>query len=107
MLNQPSLFTNTAQIPPKGLTTAKEQTQDPLEGLRRKERVREEAKELFAEPQPSEIWESKETGLQVTISHLTPGFIWYKMAAWNGPQATGEGRFMETMKRKGGLTNES
>lgn len=47
MLKQPSLFTNTAQIPPKGLTTQKEQAIDPLEGLRRKEGAKEEARELF------------------------------------------------------------
>lgn len=47
MFNQLSLFTGTAKIPPKGLTTQKEQAIDPLEGLRRKERPKEEAGEMF------------------------------------------------------------
>lgn len=46
MLKQTELFANVSQIPPKGLSTHKEQAADPLEGLRRKEEVKEEA-ELF------------------------------------------------------------
>ena len=42
MLNQPSLFTNTAQIPPRGLTTGKVQALDPLEGFRRPEEAKED-----------------------------------------------------------------
>lgn len=99
MLNQPSLFTNTAQIPPKGLTTEKVQALDPLEGFRRKEEAKEEAQDMFKAPLPGEIWKSKETGLEVEISHSTPGLIWYNMPEYNRPQATGAYLFLEKMKR--------
>ena len=99
MSTQLTLFTNTAQIPPTGLTTEKEQAIDPLEGLRRKEEAREEAQDTFKAPMPGEIWKSKETGLEVEISHSTPGLIWYNMPEYNRPQATGAYLFLEKMKR--------
>ena len=42
MLKQVELFATVNQIPANGLKTQKEQAVDPLEGLRRKEEVRQD-----------------------------------------------------------------
>lgn len=42
MLKQTELFTNVNQVPVKGLNSLKEQAEDLLEGLRRREQIKEE-----------------------------------------------------------------